>query len=179
MELSITGWIRYLVARLMRAHHLSAAALALVVAGIACIPSFPPCDCSKGVFPDFEQLDRTVIRSFLGELHKDGRSRATAARKLAALRTFLKYLKREEIITSEYQASLMYLFDAMPCTVVNRVKASTSNDSKLYQEALVSSFGFLTPRTLVTTSSEEAVSFYEACNKKIIYNCSDICREHF
>lgn len=47
------------------------------------------------------QLDRTVIRSFLGEMHKDGRSRATAARKLAALRTFLKYLKREEIISSD------------------------------------------------------------------------------
>jgi glutathione synthase/RimK-type ligase-like ATP-grasp enzyme len=77
--------------------------------------------------------------------------------------------REEEIITSEYQASLMYLFDAMPCVVVNRVKASTSNDSKLYQEALVSSFGFLTPRTLVTTNSEEAVDFYEACNKKTIY----------
>jgi glutathione synthase/RimK-type ligase-like ATP-grasp enzyme len=77
--------------------------------------------------------------------------------------------REEEIITAEYQASLMHLFDAMPCVVVNRVKASISNDSKLYQEFLVSSFGFLTPRTLVTTSPEEAVGFYEACNKKIIY----------
>jgi integrase/recombinase XerC len=47
------------------------------------------------------QLDRTAIRGFLAEMHKDGRSRATAARKLAALRTFLKYLRREEIIASD------------------------------------------------------------------------------
>jgi glutathione synthase/RimK-type ligase-like ATP-grasp enzyme len=77
--------------------------------------------------------------------------------------------KEEEIITAEYQASLMYLFDAMDCVVVNRVRASTSNDSKLYQELLVSSFGFLTPRTLVTTSPQEAVAFYEACGRKVIY----------
>jgi thiol-disulfide isomerase/thioredoxin len=49
----------------MRAHHLSAAGLALVVAGFGCIPSFPPCDCSKddggsGSFPDFDSLDRSV-----------------------------------------------------------------------------------------------------------------------
>lgn len=49
----------------MRAHHLSVG-LALAVAG--CIPSFPPCDCTKddggsGVFPDFDALDRSVACS--------------------------------------------------------------------------------------------------------------------
>src|SRR5262249_20207720 len=68
-----------------------------------------------------------------------------------------------------YQASLMQMFDAMPCVVVNRVKASTSNDSKLYQEFMASAFGFLTPRTMVTTLPEEAEAFYHACGKKIIY----------
>jgi glutathione synthase/RimK-type ligase-like ATP-grasp enzyme len=75
----------------------------------------------------------------------------------------------QEIITAEFQASLMYLFDAMPCVVVNRVRASTSNDSKLYQEFVIPSFGLLTPRTLVTTNSGEAAAFYEACDKKVIY----------
>jgi len=75
----------------------------------------------------------------------------------------------EEIISAEYQASLMYLFDAMDCVVVNRVRASTSNDSKLYQSQLASSFGFLTPRTLVTTIPEKVESFYEACGRKVIY----------
>jgi integrase/recombinase XerC len=41
------------------------------------------------------QLDRTALRSFLADLHKRHRSRATAARKLAAARTFIRYLRRE------------------------------------------------------------------------------------
>lgn len=77
--------------------------------------------------------------------------------------------REQEIIAAEYQASLMYLFDAMPCVVVNRVRASTSNDSKLYQEFLVSQYGFLTPRTLVTTNPQKAVDFYEDCDRKVIY----------
>jgi integrase/recombinase XerC len=43
-------------------------------------------------------LDRAGIRSFLAELHQLGQSRATAARKLAAARTFLRYLRREGLI---------------------------------------------------------------------------------
>jgi integrase/recombinase XerC len=47
------------------------------------------------------QLDRESLRGFLGQLHKQGLSRATAARKLAAVRTFLRYLRREEIIDDD------------------------------------------------------------------------------
>lgn len=43
-------------------------------------------------------LDRDAIRRFVGELHQRGQSRATAARKLAAVRTFVRYLRRESII---------------------------------------------------------------------------------
>ncbi len=43
-------------------------------------------------------IDHLSIRAFLGELHRQGHSRATAARKLAAIRGFLRYLKREEIL---------------------------------------------------------------------------------
>ena len=46
-------------------------------------------------------LDRAALRGFLGELHKAGQSRATAARKLAAARTFLRYLLREELIDTD------------------------------------------------------------------------------
>ena len=48
-----------------------------------------------------EALDRDAIRSFLSQLHDEGQSRATAARKLAAIRTFLRYLRREGIIDSD------------------------------------------------------------------------------
>jgi integrase/recombinase XerC len=46
-------------------------------------------------------LDREALRGFLGQLHKQGQSRATAARKLAAARTFLRYLRREELIDDD------------------------------------------------------------------------------
>jgi integrase/recombinase XerC len=47
------------------------------------------------------QLDRLALRGFLGDLHKQGLARATAARKLAAARTFLRYLRREGLIDDD------------------------------------------------------------------------------
>ena len=47
------------------------------------------------------QLDRLAVRAFLGDLHKQGLARATAARKLAAARTFLRYLRREGLIEDD------------------------------------------------------------------------------
>src|SRR5687767_10443481 len=47
---------------------------------------------------DFSQAS---IRSFLGDLHKRGNARASAARKLAALRTFARYLRREGVLESD------------------------------------------------------------------------------
>ena len=43
-------------------------------------------------------LSHLTIRAFLGELQKRGISRASAARKLAAIRTFARYLRREGVI---------------------------------------------------------------------------------
>ena len=46
-------------------------------------------------------LDRFAIRAFLSTLNAKGQSRGTAARKLAAIRTFLRYLRREEAISAD------------------------------------------------------------------------------
>jgi integrase/recombinase XerC len=46
-------------------------------------------------------LDRAALRGFLADLHKRGLSRASAARKLAAARTFLRYLRREGIVDDD------------------------------------------------------------------------------
>jgi len=46
-------------------------------------------------------LDRDAIRKFVAELYQHGQSRATAARKLAAVRTFLRYLRRESVIDND------------------------------------------------------------------------------
>jgi len=47
------------------------------------------------------QLDRAAVRAFLGELHALGQTRASAARKLASIRTFLRYLRREDLIEND------------------------------------------------------------------------------
>ena len=43
-------------------------------------------------------IDHQTIRGFLGEVYRQGHSRATAARKLAAIRSFMRYLKREGVV---------------------------------------------------------------------------------
>jgi integrase/recombinase XerC len=43
-------------------------------------------------------IDLDLIRAFMGELHRKRQARASASRKLSALRTFMKYLKREGLI---------------------------------------------------------------------------------
>ena len=50
---------------------------------------------------DPSHLDRGALRAFLAELHRQGQSRASAARKLAAVRTFLRYLRREGAIDDD------------------------------------------------------------------------------
>ena len=46
-------------------------------------------------------LDGDTVRSFLDELHARGNSRASAARRLAALRTFSRYLVRESLLPDD------------------------------------------------------------------------------
>jgi tyrosine recombinase XerC len=40
-------------------------------------------------------IDLSVIRAFMGELYRQGQSRSSVARKLSALRTFVRFLRRE------------------------------------------------------------------------------------
>jgi len=74
-----------------------------------------------------------------------------------------------DLMEAEYQLSLMQLLDLLPCVVVNRAKASTSNDSKIYQAFLAEAVGLRTPRTLVTTDPEEVREFYDTCHQRVIY----------
>ena len=52
-------------------------------------------------------IDHLSIRGFLGEIYRQGRSRATAARKLAAIRAFARYLKREGAIEDNSAAAVV------------------------------------------------------------------------
>jgi integrase/recombinase XerC len=49
-------------------------------------------------------LDLQVIRAFLADLYVQGQSRASVGRKLSALRTFMRYLRREGWIESDPSA---------------------------------------------------------------------------
>ena len=46
-------------------------------------------------------FDHVRIRAFLGELHRRGNSRASAARKLAAIRAFGRYLRQEGVMEGD------------------------------------------------------------------------------
>jgi integrase/recombinase XerC len=46
-------------------------------------------------------VDAFAIRAFLGELHKQRISAASSARKLSAIRTFVKFLRREDLIEDD------------------------------------------------------------------------------
>ena len=51
-------------------------------------------------------IDHLTIRGFLGEIYRRGQSRATAARKLAAIRAFVRYLKREGLLDDNSAAAV-------------------------------------------------------------------------
>ncbi len=44
------------------------------------------------------EIDAFAIRAFLGELHKQRISAASSARKLSAIRTFVRFLRREDLV---------------------------------------------------------------------------------
>ena len=48
-----------------------------------------------------KHLDLALIRGFLGELYRQGQARASVARKVSALRSFTRYLRREGWIDSD------------------------------------------------------------------------------
>ncbi|HXD19257.1 MAG TPA: tyrosine recombinase XerC [Vicinamibacterales bacterium] len=48
-----------------------------------------------------KHLDLQLIRGFLAELYRQGQARASVARKVSALRTFVRYLRREGWIDSD------------------------------------------------------------------------------
>ncbi len=53
------------------------------------------------------EVDHLLIRSFLARLHERGLKKASAARKLAALRTFFRYLCREGVLAKNPARALL------------------------------------------------------------------------
>jgi integrase/recombinase XerC len=55
-------------------------------------------DGELGATPSPAQVDHLLVRAFLAELHRRGLKKVSAARKLAGLRTFFRFLCREGVL---------------------------------------------------------------------------------
>ncbi|OPX83769.1 MAG: Tyrosine recombinase XerD [Pelotomaculum sp. PtaB.Bin104] len=64
--------------------------------------------CRDGGLGTLEQADRNTVMSYLWQLQLAGCAPATIARHLAALRSFYKYLLREDLITRDPTAGLEF-----------------------------------------------------------------------
>ena len=64
-------------------------------------------EASLGREPRPRQVDHTLIRGFLAHLHDAGLRKTSAGRKLAALRTFFRYLCREGILAKNPARALL------------------------------------------------------------------------
>jgi integrase/recombinase XerC len=54
-----------------------------------------------------QEVDHLMVRSFLARVHRDGLKKTSAARKLAALRTFFRFLCREGILVRNPARALL------------------------------------------------------------------------
>ena len=61
---------------------------------------------SQNKVTSLDKVDRLVMRHYLGLLHGQKTSRISISRKLSALRSFYRFLKRENLVSSEPAASL-------------------------------------------------------------------------
>ena len=60
-----------------------------------------------GRAPRPKDVDHLLIRSFLARLHRQGLKKVSAARKLATLRTFFRYLRREGVLKQNPAEALL------------------------------------------------------------------------
>jgi len=60
-----------------------------------------------GVRPDPRSVDHLTLRAYLANLHDRGLSKTTASRKLAALRSFFRFLCREGVLASNPARALL------------------------------------------------------------------------
>lgn len=89
---------------------------------------------------------------------------------LAALsRRALLSQQESDLRQAEFLQTLVSFLDTMPALVMNRPAAALSNQSKPYQQQLIASHGFRTPKTIITTVPEEARRFYDECDGRVVY----------
>ena len=74
---------------------------------------------------DASEVDAFAIRAFLGELHRQRISASSSARKLSAIRTFVKFLRREDLL--EDDPSTLVASPKVPETIPAHLSVSEMN----------------------------------------------------
>lgn len=94
----------------------------------------------KGLDPQApESITRETVRSYLAELHRQGVKRSSVARKLAALRSYFRFLIRRDILRTS------------PCAVIGNPRQDVRHPATLNVDqalSLVDASAELDPRTL-------------------------------
>lgn len=78
------------------------------------------------------------------------------------------------LVRAERQAAAVRLFDHLPALVINRPRASITNHSKPYQQAVIRRTGLRTPTTLITTNPMRAREFIAAHRRVIVKSVSGV-----
>ena len=71
------------------------------------------------------EIDASAIRAFMGELHRNRISASSAARKLSAIRTFIKFLRREELVDDDPAA--LVSAPKLPVTIPSHLTVDEMN----------------------------------------------------
>jgi glutathione synthase/RimK-type ligase-like ATP-grasp enzyme len=74
-----------------------------------------------------------------------------------------------QALHAENDLALESIFACLPCPIVNRFAAGSSNESKPYQALLIRRSGLRIPWTLVTTDQAAARQFYDKFEGRVIY----------
>jgi integrase/recombinase XerC len=109
----------------------------------------------KGFELTVDSLDRAAIRGYLSDLHRRNRSRSTAARKLAAVRTFLQYLRREDLI------------DGDPGSLIATPKREIRMPAHLSEQEMIALIDAADPSTLLGARDRAILELFYASGLRL------------
>jgi integrase/recombinase XerC len=102
MTASLEGWIQEYLNYLQYQRNVSAHTLRNYASDLEqfhCHLTHTPAGDSRPE-PSLEQIDNLTIREFLGALYQRGNKKASVARKLATLRSFMRYLSAQGVLSA-------------------------------------------------------------------------------
>ena len=100
-------------------------------------------------------LDMTSVRSHMMDLNRAGKARSSVARKLSALRTFVKYLRREDLI--DHDPAAMAVAPKRDQTIP--VHLSEPEITRLI-ETVISQAGVIASHLIITANDKDCICIF-------------------